>query len=65
VVLTPRPPACVLTSPSRARGALSYPKGKEAAGAAGKKTKKAKKDPNAPKRPLSSYMIFSQVTPKP
>uniref|UniRef100_A0A7S0X9T3 FACT complex subunit SSRP1 n=1 Tax=Mantoniella antarctica TaxID=81844 RepID=A0A7S0X9T3_9CHLO len=37
-------------------------KGKEAAGAAGKKTKKAKKDPNAPKRPLSSYIIFSQET---
>ncbi|UZJ53024.1 hypothetical protein CBS101457_002344 [Exobasidium rhododendri] len=36
------------------------PKVKASEAAAGSKAKKAKKDPNAPKRPLSAYMFFSQ-----
>lgn len=42
------------------------PKPKAAKGDGPAKKGKADKDPNAPKRPLSAYMIFSQcVSPSP
>lgn len=39
----------------------SKPRASKKDAAAGTKSKKAAKDPNAPKRPLSAYMIFSQA----